>query len=145
MALYFSLNFQVYLLFTSKLSLKWTLFLKKTDSYYNEFTLPNMSLLSQASSLFSMLSMFTASFVVGIFDKERPSFGKQCVSLLEWGHLVLVSSYGRIVGSLLLIAYPGITRQIFLGSAALWLGLNLIIAYRYVTFLYFETNCCFIY
>ena len=102
------------------------------DDNNNELIVMDLSSLSLITSLLSMLRMFVAAFVISVFDEEERSAKKDAVNVLNWGHLIVVSSYSRLLGMILVFAYPefGVQylRWVLLG---LWIVGNLIISYRY--------------
>ncbi len=78
------------------------------DANDNLMIVLDLSSLSLFMSLISMLRMFVAAFVISVFDEEERSAKKDFFSVLNWGHLIVVSSYSRLLGMILVFAYPDI-------------------------------------
>ncbi len=102
------------------------------DGNSNELIVFDLSSVSLIMSLLSMLRMFIAAFEISVFDEEERSAKKDLLSVLEWGHLIIVSSYSRILGMILIFAYPEIGFQhLRWGILAVWILGSFVIAYRY--------------
>ena len=102
------------------------------DGNNNELIVLDLSMLSLVMSLISMLRMFVAALEISVFDEQERSFKKDFLSVLEWGHLIIVSSYSRILGMILIFAYPEIGFQhLRWGILAVWIVGSFVIAYRY--------------
>ena len=103
----------------------------EVDASNYEIHVLDLSLVSLALSFFSMVRMFIAAFEVVILGGEEPTIKEEIKSSLTWGHLVVVSSFSRIMGMILICAYPEIgLKNIRYFIAIIWFLGNILISYR---------------
>ncbi len=69
------------------------------------FRLPNLFLPKQVLSIVSMMRMFIMAHSITIFEDVEFSFSDSVVALINSGYIVLLSAYGRIMGTVLLVLY----------------------------------------